>query len=225
MIMKLKFIGKKSEFPDVYTFEFEPQQPMEWQPGQYMHYLFTHPNSDERGIERWFTISAPPYKKHITITTRLAADHGSSFKAALMALKPGDTVEADGPKGKFVLQDGASKHVLIAGGIGITPYHSMLVQLAHDNKPANADLLYANRDQQFVFDEELGTIAAKDPTLRIIKFVDKKITEPDLTAYLTDPKTVFYLSGPEAMVDSYEDLLGSLGVEPARIMTDYFPGY
>jgi ferredoxin-NADP reductase len=223
--MKLKFIGKKPELPDVYTFEFEPEQPVEWQPGQYMHYLFTHPNPDERGIERWFTISAPPYKKHITITTRLAADHGSSFKAALMALRPGDTVEADGPKGKFVMQEPASKHVLIAGGIGITPYHSMLAQLAHDNKPANADLLYANRDEHFVFDEELTEIAAKDSTFRVIKFVDKKITGADLKPYLTNQTTVFYLSGPEAMVDSYEDLLGSLGVEETRIMTDYFPGY
>lgn len=223
--MKLKFIAKKQLLPDVYTFEFEPEESIDWQPGQYMHYLFTHPRPDERGIERWFTISAPPYEKHITITTRLAADHGSSFKTALMALQPGDSVEADGPKGKFILQDGAGKHVLIAGGIGITPYHSMLAQLAHDNKPANADLLYANRDEQFVFDEELAAITARDPTFRVIKFVDKKITEPDLKPYLADPKTIFYLSGPEAMVESYEDLIGSLGVEQARIMTDYFPGY
>src|SRR6266404_6295547 len=218
--MKLKFIGKKPELPDVYTFEFEPEEPIQWQPGQYMHYLFTHPNPDERGIERWFTISAPPYKKHITITTRLAADHGSSFKSALMALRPGDSVEADGPKGKFILQEAAPKHVLIAGGIGITPYHSTLAQLAHDNKPANADLLYANRDEHFVFDEELTAIAAKDSSFRVIKFVDKKITQAELQPYLADQKTVFYLSGPEAMVDSYEDLLGLLGVEQTRIMND-----
>jgi len=223
--MKMKFLGKQQLLTDVYTFMFEPEQPIEWQPGQYMHYLFQHPSPDERGIERWFTISAPPYEKHITITTRLAADHGSSFKHALMNLKEGDTVEADGPKGKFVLQAGASPHVLIAGGIGITPYHAMLAQLAHDNQPANADLLYANRDNQFVFDEELAAIGAKDPTLKIIKFIDKKITEEDLKPYLSDSKSVFYLSGPKAMVESYEGLLGSLGVEEGRIMTDYFPGY
>ena len=223
--MKLKFISKKQELPDVYTFEFEPEEPVQWQPGQYMHYLFTHPKPDERGIERWFTISAPPYEKHIIITTRLAADHGSSFKAALMALQPGDSVEADGPKGKFILQAGASKHVLIAGGIGITPYRSMLAQLAHDNKPANADLLYANRDEHFVFDDELATIAAKDPTFRVIKFVDKRITEPDLRPYLANQTSIFYLSGPKALVEAYEGLLGSLGIAEPRIMTDYFPGY
>jgi ferredoxin-NADP reductase len=210
--MKLTFTSKHQELPDVYSFIFEPEQSIEWLPGQYMHYEFTHPNPDERGIERWFTISSAPFEQHIMITTRLAADHGSSFKQSLMNLQAGDTIQADGPKGKFILQDGPAKHVLIAGGIGITPFRSMLAQLGHDNKPANADLLYANRDEHVVFGDELDGLAAKDPSFKVLKFIDKKITGDDLKPYLAEPTTIFYVSGPEAMVESYEGLIDSLGV-------------
>lgn len=221
----MQFLSQQQIQPSVHTFIFKPEQPTDWQPGQYMHYTFPHPGADSRGVERWFTISSAPYEQNIHITTRLAADRGSSFKAALLALKPGDMVEADGPKGSFTLRPGVSKHVLIAGGIGITPYHSMLAQLGHEHKPANADLLYANSDEHFTFGDELDKLAAADRSLQIVKFAGKRITEADLTKYLADKQAVFYLSGPEAMVQSYEGLLGLLGVDEANVATDYFPGY
>jgi len=223
--MKIHLLGKDKVRPGVYTFVFKSAEPLTWQPGQYMHYVLNHPNPDSRGVERWFTISSAPYEQNIVITTRMAADHGSSFKAALLALNVGDELEADGPKGGFTLRPNASRHVLIAGGIGITPYHAMLAQLGHDKQSANADLLYANSDDNFVFGAELDKLAAADPTLRIIKFVGKKITEPDLAAYQTDKNIIFYLSGPEAMVQSYEGLLHLMGADEARVVTDYFPGY
>src|SRR5581483_11993537 len=140
--MELKLIDKKALFPDVITFIFEPEQPIDFQPGQYMHYYFDHPNVDNRGTERWYTISAPPYEKHITITTRFTKEKGSSFKHALQGLQPGDTIKAEGPGGKFDIGDTSKKPVLVAGGIGITPYHSMLMQMDHDGQQINAELLY-----------------------------------------------------------------------------------
>jgi ferredoxin-NADP reductase len=186
--MKLKLIESKDELPGVHTFVFESEQPVSWQPGQYMHYVFDHPEADGRGNERWFTIAAPPFEGKIHITTRIATDKGSSFKKALLNLRIGDTVEADGPEGDFVLKEGDFHHVLIAGGIGITPYYAMLSQLIHDNKPTNVDLLYANSDDKFVFNEELTAWAAKDPTLKIHKFIEKRITEEDLKPYVNDAK-------------------------------------
>jgi ferredoxin-NADP reductase len=223
--MKMKLIVSKEPQPGVHTFVFEPSEPISWQPGQYMHYIFEHPDPDERGFERWFTIASPPYEKNIQITTRIATDHGSSFKQALLSLKIGDSVEANGPKGQFILRAGDYHHILIAGGIGITPYHSMLAQLAHDHKPANADILYANNDDNFVFDAELAGWAGRDPSLKIHKFVDKHIEAGDLKPYLDEKNAVYYLSGPRAMVESYETLLPGLGVAKDNIMTDYFPGY
>jgi ferredoxin-NADP reductase len=223
--MKLKLVEKRPEITGVQTFIFEPEQPISWQPGQYMHYVLDHPDPDERGTERWFTIASAPFEKHIQITTRYDGEKISSFKKALDAMRPGDTIEADGPKGKFIMQEGEHHHVFIAGGIGITPYRSMLAQLAHDKQPAAIDLMYANRDNNFIFADELKSIQAQNPDFHILEFIDRRIEEPDLSKYLEDKNAVFYISGPEPMVEAYEQLFDKLGIEKTVVMTDYFPGY
>jgi ferredoxin-NADP reductase len=224
--MKLKLIDHKKLFDDVDTFVFDTDQPVKWQPGQYMHYFFEHPAADDRGTERWFTISSAPYEKHITITTRFS-DRTSSFKKALRPLPAGSTIEADGPGGKFVLADTSKKPILVAGGIGITPYRAMLLQMDHEGQDINADLLYANRDQNFVFGDELEALAKKHPNFKIYKFVgDRHIDAADLKPYADDPNTIIYLSGPEPMIEAFEDMLKEdLKVPEDRIKTDFFPGY
>ncbi|MDB5161395.1 MAG: hypothetical protein JWO96_775 [Candidatus Saccharibacteria bacterium] len=225
--MKLKLIKKIDVTHDVKTFIFEAQEHIIWQPGQYLHYVLNHPNPDDREAERWFTISNAPYEVHPAITTRFANPSGSTFKKALENLKPGDEIEADGPKGKFVLEDLSNQHVFIAGGIGITPFRSILLQLAHDKQPINVDLLYANRDDNFIFDGELEEIASLNPNFRIHKFVSpKKIEENDIKALadtLKDPK--YYVSGPEPMVEAFEQMLKKMGIVEENIHTDFFPGY
>lgn len=224
--MKLKLVEHKPLFSDVETFYFESTEPIEWQPGQYMHYVLPHDNEDDRGHERWFTISAPPYEGRISITTRFN-DKGSSFKKALRAMKIGDEIEADGPKGKFIIDDASKKAVLVSGGIGITPYHSMLLQMDHDGEGINADLLYANRDDNFVFGDELSALEKKHPNFHIHKFVgDRHIEEADLKPYADDPNNVIYLSGPEPMIEAFEDTIKEdLKVPEERVKTDFFPGY
>ncbi|HET7827557.1 MAG TPA: FAD-dependent oxidoreductase [Candidatus Saccharimonadales bacterium] len=224
--MKLTLKETRPEVENVETFVFEAAEPVSWQPGQYMHYVFPHPDEDDRGEERWFTISSPPYQKNITITTRFTDDQGSSFKTALKGLKPGESIEADGPKGKFVIEDLNKEYVLMAGGIGITPYHSMLLQFDHDGKMPAIELLYANRDEKFVFDKEFNDLAAKYPNLHIKKFVgDRHIEAEDLKPYADDQTKTIYLSGPEPMIEAFEQMLQEMGVPEERLKTDFFPGY
>jgi ferredoxin-NADP reductase len=225
--MKLRLIQTRPEVPNVETFIFEPDERVEWQPGQYMHYVFTHPDEDDRGHERWFTIAAAPFEKHLQITTRFNDEHSSSFKTALKAMKVGDTIEADGPKGKFVISEPAKKHVFLAGGIGITPYRGMLAQMDHDGQDWRVELLYANRDEDFVFGEELERIASRHQNFRIHKFIGgRHIEEADLKPYADDPEAVIYLSGPEPMIESFEETLKEkLKVAGERVKTDFFPGY
>lgn len=224
--MKLKLIERKPLFEDVESFVFEPNEPVEWQPGQYMHYVFPHHDEDNRGEERWFTISAPPFQKNITITTRFTEERGSSFKKALRNLKVGDTIQADGPKGKFIIEDFDRKHILIAGGIGITPYHSMLVQFDHDGRMPDIELLWANRDENFVFGDELSALESKYPNFNIHKFIgDRRIEKSDFQPYTDDPDTIFYVSGPEPMVENYAETLKQMGLPEERVRTDFFPGY
>src|SRR5690348_2113469 len=97
--MNLKLIEKKQETLDVVTFVFEPEAPLVWSAGQYIHYILRHDSADDRGEERWFTVSSAPYTKHPSITTRFAPEHGSSFKAALAKLAVGDSIEMTGVEG------------------------------------------------------------------------------------------------------------------------------
>lgn len=224
--MKLKLIATKPETENVQSFIFEPQEPLQWQAGQYLHYILDHPNRDDRGVERWFTISAAPFEKNVMLTTRFATEKSSSFKQALLRLKPGDTVEADTPEGEFTYQGDAYHYVLIAGGIGITPYRSMLTQLDHDGKDIRADLLYLNRDENFVFNNELADLERRHPGFHVHKFTgDRRLGEDDLTPYTKNASALFYISGPRPMVEAYEHLLEKMGVPKERIKVDYFPGY
>lgn len=223
--MKLHFVSSHLEMENVQTFKFEPEQPIAWQPGQYMHYVLENLQPDDKGNERWFTISTAPFEKLIAITTRLDNLPFSNFKQALVDMKDGDTIEADGPKGQFVLQDGDRRHVLIAGGIGITPFRSMLAELAHNQQSKTIDLLYANRDNNFVFGQEIKGLQSNYSSLTIKEFVDRRLELDDFKPYLPDSNCMYYLSGPRSMVESYQELLIENGVLPEQIMTDFFPGY
>ncbi len=226
--MKLRLKEQLSEFVGTKTFIFEPEEPTSWQAGQYMHYTLPHANPDDRGEERWFTISSAPYEKNIKITTRISLDKGSSFKNALQGLKPGQGIEADLPKGKFVVDDTAKNYIFVAGGIGITPFYSILKQLDHDGKNINVELLYANRDEHDIpFRDELDTLSEKHKTFNITYFTgDRKIDEETLKEFgkkMEEP--IYYISGPEPMVEAFEKTLKHMGIDEDHSKSDSFPGY
>jgi len=223
--MKMRLKSKQKEVEGVYSFIFEPEEPISWQPGQYLHYVLEHDNPDDRGTERWFTIASAPFENNITITTRFDGERMSSFKTALFNMQVDDAIEADGPKGKFILQEGEHRHVFIAGGIGITPFRSMVVQLVHDKQQKKIDLMYANRDNNFVYGDELKSLQANQPSFHLLEFIDKRIEDSDLQDFIQDKSAIYYLSGPRSMVEAYESMLIDKGVDKVAVMTDYFPGY
>lgn len=224
--MKLTLEDKFEPLPGIVTFVFQGEEMPSWLPGQYLKYTLPHDDPDNRGISRWFTIAAPPYEGRPRITTRIAHDNGSSFKKALLALPIGSEIEAGSPSGKFIL-DESRPAVLIAGGIGVTPYRAMLLQLDHDKKDFRATLLYANRDDSYPFKPEFDEIVERNSGLTLSYFTDPRhIDLGDIQAAAAkymDP--MYYISGPEPMVESYKMLLMNSGVVEADIKTDYFPGY
>lgn len=225
--MKLKLIEKKQETSDVTSLIFEPQEPLAWKPGQFLHYVLHHRPTDERGSDRWFTNTAAPFEEHVRITTRYTKGQSSSFKQKLFELQEGKRIEISYVEGDFTLDDPDKDHVFIAGGIGITPFRSILKQLDHDKKPINVTLLYSNRDEYIVFKEELEEIASRNPGFAIHYVIspehidDEKIRKyvPDLT------RPIFYVSGPEPMVDALSETLKKMGIAEDHIKGDWFPGY
>jgi len=225
--MKLTLINKQSETDEVTSFYWKPEASVTWKAGQYFHYTFQHENPDDRGIERWFTCSAAPFEENIRITTKFANEKSSSFKKALFALEPGTTIEADGPEGSFTLEDFSQHYVFIAGGIGITPFRSILAQANHDGQKLKVDLMYTNRNDNYVFENELNNIMANMPEFKLHKFTDPKLIEEDdirkLVLDINAPK--YYISGPKPMVEHYKEFLQNLGILEQNIKLDDFPGY
>jgi ferredoxin-NADP reductase len=224
--MNLRFVKREEEVTGVSSFYFEPEQLISWEAGQYLQYILPHPKTDERGVKRWFTISTAPFEKLPRITTRIDSTRSSTFKTALMQLKAGDSVESAEPKGDFVFGDPAKKYVFLAGGIGITPFRSILAQLDHEGKDFTVDLLYASRDDQLVFGDELADLEQKHSNFHIKKFIgDHKITLGELSPYMNDEDTIIYLSGPEPMVEDFYKQLKDKGLPEERVKGDYFPNY
>ncbi len=224
--MKFTLVERKTEVPGIESFIFKPESPVVWKAGQYFHYTLAH-EADDRGTERWFTVSAAPFEGNPMITTRHASEKSSSFKEKLFAMKPGDTIDADGIEGEFTVEDASKSYVFLAGGIGITPFHAILKQADHDGVKLNITMLYANRDANVPFKNELDGFAKKNLDLKIMYLTNpERIDEQSIRKYVSDiSQPIFYLSGPAQMVMSLAEVVEKLGVSKDHIRLDDFPGY
>ncbi len=226
--MKIELVDKKKQSGDAASFMFKSPHPIKWTAGQFLFYTFPHNSPDNRGITRYFTISSAPFEQDIVITARISADKSSTFKRELSNMKIGDRIEVTDPDGDFIVSDPGQKFVFISGGIGITPYRSILLDLDHRNLPINAMLLYANSDENFVFKDELEILATKHPSFRIEYFVSPKHIEKediDKAQQSLGVQPLIYVSGPEPMVEAFEKTLRSMKIPEERIKLDFFPGY
>lgn len=236
----LSFVKKEQLTADTYSFYFDRTvHPFEFLPGQYIRMILMHPDPDERGTSRFFTIaSSPSDHENLMITTRVLK---SSFKKYLLTLLPGQEVQFWGPTGHFVLHETEPKPlVCIAGGIGITPYHSMLTYAKEMNvtTPITVFASFSSPDE-VVFWDELSAVNTVMPNLKAIYTVTKpeestkswsgetgRISPELIKKYVPDiAACTYYISGPGAMVDAMENLVASLNVPTEQIIIEKFPGY
>lgn len=225
--MKLTLQNRYLEASDVESYIFKPQEPLVCQAGQFLHYVLHHEPTDERGSDRWFTNAAAPNENEVRITTRLTADKGSSFKLALQSMKVGEEIEISDVGGDFVVDDLAKEYVFIAGGIGVTPFRSILKELDHLGKRINATLLYSNRNEDFPYKKEFDEFAMRNADLKIHYLVSpERIDETNVRKFVPDlQKPIFYVSGPEPMVESLGTMLEGMGIPKNHIKQDFFPNY
>jgi ferredoxin-NADP reductase len=225
--MKLKLATRKTESPGVESFIFKPEEPLVWKAGQFLHYVLNHKATDDRGSDRWFTIASSPCEKHVMITTRFDLKRSSTFKKSLKALKPGDSIEISDLDGDFIVSDARKEYVFIAGGIGITPFRAILKQAAHEGKLLRVTLLYANRKSVAAYKKEFDAMTKQNPNLTIhYLFSPQRIDKETVKEFVPDlKKPLFYVSGPEPMVEAIGKMLQQIGVPKKRIKQDWFPGY
>jgi ferredoxin-NADP reductase len=222
--MVLKLINKEHLVDNVWAFRFQPSEPLLWTAGQYVRVELPHDNPDEEGTKRWFTNSAAPYEGIMQITTRVT---DTTFKQALSMLIEGDELQLiENPEGDFVWQDTTLPLIFVAGGIGVTPFHSILKQRVHDQLPINVTLIYGARTENVPFQSELSQWAAYDADFKVTYVVGEPLTaaklaelEPNLN------KSLVYLSGPEPMVQALGKDLQQHGLPEAQCKRDEFPNY
>ncbi|HEX8931594.1 MAG TPA: FAD-dependent oxidoreductase [Patescibacteria group bacterium] len=244
----LPFIKKEYVGKDTYSFVFdlkgfsaigELETSWNFEPGQYVRMSLPHDNADERGTSRYFTISSSPQnKENLVITVKL---RDSSFKKTLHALQPGDLSHFFGPMGWFLLpKDENLEKVFIAGGIGITPFHSLLHFLANKTLPQQITLFASFRTKEDVlFYDSIQKVAKQNPKIKAIYtltrefyadsdlFFEKgRISKELLQKYLKDIYApAYYIVGPARMVEGARALLLDLGVTEEKIQTEDFTGY
>ncbi|HEX5744247.1 MAG TPA: FAD-dependent oxidoreductase [Candidatus Saccharimonadales bacterium] len=232
--MKAVFEHARNEAANIRTFYFRPEKPVHYTAGQYTELTLPHPHPDKRGRRRWFTLSSSPTDKLLSITTKYAGDgKTSSFKKALFKLKPGTEVHLADPMGDFVLPKLIQTPlVFVAGGIGVTPYHSMLEWLAATGEERPIKLLYGVRSEdEIVFEETFGragvrpAIVVSDPSPAWGGERGRVSAELILGLGKPSEDALVYLSGPEPMVQALAKDLHASGLPKDRIVTDEFPNY
>src|SRR4051794_32393496 len=160
--MQLTLTARHHEGEGCESFQFRTERPLTFEAGQYLRYTLDHPEPDNRGVNRFFTIASAPSEGFVLLTTRLSTP-GSSFKRALSRLEVGAIIEASGPYGRFTYTDRETPAVFVAGGIGITPFRSILMDLLSRPSDADITLLYANRTPEIPFRRLFDDLASKQP--------------------------------------------------------------
>jgi len=230
--MKLQFSHKENIINNIWKFYFLATQPFLFTPGQFIEISIPHTNSDNRGQSRCFTISSTPKDKYITIITRIF-DQKSTFKQKLMDLNKNDEIDYTGPMGDFVLPKIIETPIVfIAGGIGITPFISIIQYLYQNNEQRKIHLLWALNNENDIFETEgfnkydfKKSLIIKNPSEFWGGERGNLSLEMILNLTAVNDQTQFYVSGPEKMVESLTDQLKENFKDRHQIISDYFPGY
>lgn len=222
--MTLKLAEKVHLVDNVWAFRFHPSSPLRWVAGQFIQVDLPHSHPDDEGTSRWFTISSAPYEKIVQITTRVT---DTTFKQALAAMPIGGELRLlEMPDGDFVWEETTKPVLFIAGGIGITPFYSIIKQRVHDRLPLSVSLVYSGRTDQLPFKDEFAAWAAVDPRFRVEYVIGERLTAEGLVrAYPNLTEMLVYVSGPEPMVESLGDQLKAAGLPEAQLKQDFFPHY
>lgn len=200
--------------------------------------LINPPETDSEGNARTFTIASAPHEAELMIATRM---RDTAFKRVLKTAPAGTAVKIEGPNGEMVLHDDAARPaVLLAGGIGITPFLAMARHAANGRLPHRLYLFYSNRrPEDAAFLPELRKMEQLNPHYRLIAtmaepeksahpwpgetgFIRREMLERHL-AGITNP--IYYFAGPPPMTMAMQQMLQDIGIGEEAMRSEEFYGY
>jgi ferredoxin-NADP reductase len=221
------------------VFHFQKPAGFDFKPGQSADVtLLDPPETDSEGNVRTFSIASAPFQGLLMFATRM---RDTSFKRSLKEMPLGTVVKIDSATGDFTLQENSAKPaVFLAGGIGITPFSSMVRQACHDHTPHKLYLFYSNRrPEDALFIEVLRNLEKINPNFRFVATMTdmprlkktwsgeiRRINQEMLSKYLNDLRgPIYYIAGPPAMVGGMKNMLVASDVDEDDIRIDEFAGY
>jgi ferredoxin-NADP reductase len=232
--IRLELVSRRQLTPTAWDLEFRPAAPVRFTPGQFMELTLPHSGTDARGWRRVFSIATTPASGLVRFGVRLP-DKPSSFKTALMGLEPGTQVSATSVSGDFLLPaDAATKLLLLAGGIGVTPFVGQLEHAAAERERRDVVLVYAiSSATELAYGSELEAtgfpvvVVSPDEPMSLPAhwtWAGARLTAGIVHDLVPDARDrVAYVSGPPDLVAGLRRALRGTGVR--RVRTDSFIGY
>jgi ferredoxin-NADP reductase len=235
-----KLIARDEVAEGTMAFALDRPTGFEFRAGQYMVVVLPDPpHTDAEGNRRVFSIASPPQDStRLLLATRMT---GTALKRSLAEVPLGTPVDLSGPAGDFVLHEDASlPAVFIAGGIGITPFRSMVQDAAGRHLPHRITLIYSNRTPEgAAFHEEFAKLAQTHANLNYVPtmtqpakarqpwggeqgHVDADLLRRHIPQIAT---SIFYIAGPPGLVSAVTKAVSQAGVDPVHIRCEEFMGY
>lgn len=237
--LRVRLISREEIAERTMAFRFE--KPVNWtfKAGQSLDMtLLNPPETDTEGNKRAFSIASAPHEDTLMIATRM---RDTAFKRTLKSISLGTGVQIEGPFGDLTLHNNTSKAaVLLAGGIGITPFHSMVVRAAKEKLAHHIFLFYSNhRPEDAPFLKELQALESQNPNFKLIAAmtqmgnsrqrwdgekgkIDRAMLEKHLSGF---PSAIYYVTGPPGFVAGMRAILADSGIDDDDIRTEEFAGY
>ena len=222
------------------AFAFERPADFSFTAGQFLTVTLSNPPyNDSKGERRAFSIASPPQEtERLQITTRMT---GSALKRSLAEIPLGTPVELFGPAGSFMLHRASSMPaVFIAGGIGITPFRSIINDALARHLTHQITLVYSNRNPEgAAFHDEFVRIADEHTKFKYVPTMTdadkshqpwsglrRSVDAHFLREHIGDIMTpMFYIAGPPGMVAGITKAVIAAGTDSARVRSEKFEGY
>ena len=221
------------------AFQFTKPTGFSFKPGQAIDLILIDPASPDGDAPRHtFSIVAAPFQGQLELATRM---RDSAYKRVLRSLPLGAAARIEGPFGSLVLhRDSARAAVFIAGGIGITPFMSIVRQATQDQLPQHLRLLYSNRrPEDAAFLGELQQLEQRNKNFRLVATMTDigKSNQPWIGETVSIDGTflktaagelaapIYYVAGPPAMVTAMHETLNRMGIDDDDIRSEDFYGY
>lgn len=235
----VSFLKKEEVAQGIESFFFERPSDFEFAAGQYNRWTLPIQAQDGKGNSRLFSISSSPLEKgFLSLTTKLT---GSDFKNGLLNLKETDQIQIFGPLGGFTINEqDLRQRVFIAGGIGVTPYHSILGYLSEKQLNIPIILLASfSTPEEMAFLDGFKKIESKNENIKVIYTATRpeqakikwegqtgRIDADMIKKYVQNiSDSMFYLVGPPAMVEGTKKILTEMSITEENIKVEQFTGY